>query len=91
MKLSPQKNTVDLLQEPQPTSPSEEKLAERVRRFVNERVPGCEDLIVEDRGCCVILQGRVPSAHAKWLCLQCSRHVAGVIHVIDELQIDEAK
>lgn len=43
---------------------------------------------VEVLGGQVILHGRVPSPHAQWLCVECCRHVAGVIRLIDELEMD---
>jgi hypothetical protein len=72
-----------------PSAPVKDELAGRVRQFLHERAPDCDLIAVEAIGGTVILHGHVPSPHAKWVCLQCCRHVAGVRHVIDELTIDE--
>jgi osmotically-inducible protein OsmY len=72
-------------------SPTPRELAERVRRFLRDRVPECVDVAVEASGCTVILHGHAPSSHAKRLCVECCRHIAGVVHVVDELEIDEQK
>ena len=63
------------------------------RRIINFfrtcRVPGLKDLEVEANTGTVIIRGVLPSQAAKLLCLECSRHVAGVIKVVDEVQVRE--
>jgi osmotically-inducible protein OsmY len=34
-----------------------------------------------------ILRGTVPSQSAKWRCVDCCRHVAGILNVIDHLVV----
>lgn len=73
------------------SGPTKDTLAQWVRRFLNQRIPDCNELSVEDRGCTVILRGHVPSSDIKRRCLQCSQRVAGGIHVIDELDVTKPK
>lgn len=89
MKLSAEDNHHSAVQKP-PYS-AENELTGRVRRFLHDRVPDSDGLSVETTGGTVILRGRMPSCHAKWLCLQCCQRVAGVIHIIDQLDVAEPK
>lgn len=69
-------------------STDDAELRQRVLRYLRTR--GIEDLenihVGVDRAV-VILQGRVTSPHLRWLCVNCARRVAGVIRVIDRLEI----
>lgn len=62
-------------------------LAWRIVAFLRTRVPDLHAVKVAASGGTVIVRGILPSAHEKWLCLECCRHVAGVVRVIDELQV----
>jgi osmotically-inducible protein OsmY len=48
-------------------------------------VPGVRSIRATAAGGNVLLDGWVPSFSAKHRCLQCCRHVAGVLNVIDRL------
>lgn len=51
-------------------------------------VPKAEALEVEVNGRTVTVRGRLPDRHAKWLCLECCRHVAGVLKLIDNVEVE---
>ena len=40
------------------------------------------------RGGTVVVSGKLCSSHAKWLCMECCRRVAGVIKIVDQLRIE---
>jgi osmotically-inducible protein OsmY len=64
-------------------------LKSRVMNFLNDRqVPGSMAVDVDVQGSTVILRGSLPSDHARWLCRECCRRVAGVLHLIDQLKTD---
>lgn len=66
------------------------ELRQRVRLFLNTRgIRGVESIDVEVNGATVVLRGRIASAHDRWLCVSCSSRVAGVLHVIDELEVED--
>ena len=67
---------------------AERDLEARVVSMLHARnVPGLQSLEIDTAGATVILRGRLPSPHAKWLCQECCRHVAGVIRLIDEVEV----
>jgi len=61
------------------------------RRIVNylvmRNVPGAKSIHALAVGGNVVLDGTVPSLSARHRCLQCCRHVAGVLNVIDRLDV----
>jgi len=65
-------------------------LRQRIMRFLRSR--GLESLhevhVDVDRGI-VFLRGTIPTSHDRWLCDTCARRVAGVIRLVDELQVEE--
>ena len=64
-------------------------LRRRVVNFLRDRgVPELHSLEVEADSGTVIIRGSLSSPQAKWLCLECCRHVAGVITLIDEVDIE---
>lgn len=64
------------------------ELKRRIINFLRTcRVPGLNDLEVEADTGTVIIRGTLPTDSAKWLCIECSRHVAGVVNVIDEVEV----
>ena len=66
------------------------ELRQRVERFLTTRgIRGMEGFRVDVDGGVVVLRGRVASAHDRWLCVSCSSRVAGVLHVIDELEVED--
>lgn len=63
-------------------------LQRRVRNFLECRhVPGVERIKIEVDGNTVTVHGVLPSPDAKRICLECCRHVAGVIRLIDEVEV----
>jgi len=66
------------------------ELRERVERFLRTRgICGLEHVRVDVEGGLVSLRGHISSPHDRWLCLNCSRRVAGVLDVIDELELED--
>ena len=66
----------------------ESSLKRRVRLFLQSRsIPGVEGIKVEADGNTVTLHGVLPSSNAKRVCLECCRHVAGVIRLIDDVVV----
>jgi osmotically-inducible protein OsmY len=64
------------------------ELEHRLVNFLNERhVPDSSSLRIESHGGTVVVHGRLHSKHDKWLCMECCRHVAGVIKLIDDVEI----
>ena len=64
------------------------ELKRRIINFLRTcRVPGLANLEVEAETGTVVIRGTLPSASAKWLCLECSRHVSGVVDVVDEIEV----
>lgn len=72
-------------------SAAEIELQRRVTQFLwGCGMTGLQQLRVELHGRTVVLRGRVPSARDRWLCANCCARVAGVLRVIDELEIEES-
>ena len=66
----------------------EADLSQRVLLFLaSSNVPGLRHVKVDVEGDTVILNGRVNSFYEKQLAAECSRRVAGVIHVVDLLEV----
>jgi BON domain-containing protein len=66
----------------------EDDLARRVKSFLAGRnVPGLRRLLVEVEGNSVILHGRVRTYYEKQLAITCCQRVAGVLNVIDEIEV----
>jgi len=64
-------------------------LRQRILSFLRTRgIDGLESISVEVHQGIVLLRGRIASPHIRWLCTNCTRRVAGVIRVIDELEIE---
>ncbi len=76
------------LDAPQRHTREDVELEHRLVNFLQERhVLENGSLEVEAHGGVVAVVGRVPSPHAKWLCIGCCRHVAGVIKLVDEIEV----
>lgn len=68
-----------------------DELCRRIQLFLNTRGIRCiEDVHIDVDGGVVVLLGHVPSAHDRWLCVSCTGHVAGVLHVVDKLEVRDA-
>jgi osmotically-inducible protein OsmY len=63
------------------------ELARRIVACLRDRAPDVEGIDVTVTGNTAEVRGRLHSPHEKWLCLECCRHVPGVMHVVDELVI----
>jgi hypothetical protein len=62
----------------------ENHLRRRIANLLQARnIPGLPGLDLHVDGGCVVLHGSLPSVHAKWLCIECCRHVPGVTGVVD--------
>lgn len=67
---------------------SSDDLRRRVIDFLYARqVPGVAGLQIETHAGTVVIRGRLASPLAKRLCLACCRRVAGVISLVDELDV----
>ena len=78
----------NLLKSRQPATTDDVDLAHRLVNILHGRnVPGREAVQVDVRGGTVVVSGRLHSKHAKWLCIECCRHVAGVIKLVDEVDV----
>jgi osmotically-inducible protein OsmY len=53
------------------------------------QVPGLLTIRINVQHGVVLVQGSLPSAQARRLCLECTRHVAGVMDLKEELTIDD--
>ena len=63
-------------------------LEHRIVIFLQDRhVPDCQSVQVKAASGTVVVRGQVSSAHSKWLCMECCRHVAGVIKLVDKVRI----
>ncbi len=62
-------------------------LKSRIVACLRDRIPELKGVHVTVFGGTAVLRGTLTSAHDKRLCLECSRHVPGVIRVIDELVV----
>jgi hypothetical protein len=61
------------------------ELQRRIVNYLGQRLPNVNTISVEIHSGTVILRGTVPSQSIQWRCLDCCRHVAGVLNVIDQL------
>lgn len=68
----------------------ESDLERRIKIFLaGQGVAALRRIAVSATGGTVKLGGRVHSFYEKQLCLNCCQHVAGVIRVIDEIDVEE--
>jgi len=67
----------------------DENLEHRLVNFLYGRhVPERESVQLDVHGGTVVVRGRLHSRHAKWLCIECCRHVAGVIKLVDKIKVE---
>ena len=65
-------------------------LENRIANCLYQRnVPNSRRIRADARVGTVVVSGRLPSRHAKWLCIECCRHVAGVIKLIDHVVVKQ--
>jgi osmotically-inducible protein OsmY len=64
-------------------------LKSRIVACLRDRIPNSQRVHVTAFGGTCVLRGTLSSAHEKRLCLECCRHVPGVIRVIDELVVTD--
>jgi hypothetical protein len=63
-------------------------LVRRVRNFLDQRsVPSLRRLAVEAAGTSIVLRGTVRSYYEKQLALNCCQRVAGVLDVVDAIEV----
>jgi osmotically-inducible protein OsmY len=63
------------------------ELERRIVNFLHLRLPDVSTIKVEAHHGTAILHGTVPSSSVQCRCLDCCRHVAGVLNVIDRLSV----
>jgi len=69
-------------------APEDSLLNRRLVNFLYERhVPDADGLEVQSHLGTVVISGRLASRHDKWLCLECCRRVAGVVKLIDQVEV----
>ena len=76
-----------------PERPTEDiDLENRIANFLHQRkVPAGEYLQADAHLGTVVVSGQLPTRHAKWLCMECCRHVAGVIKLVDNVVVQPDK
>jgi len=61
------------------------------RRVVNyllgHKIPALRRIEVEADNGTVVVRGQVPSFYQKQLCIHCSRRVAGVVRLVDQVKV----
>jgi hypothetical protein len=67
------------------------ELEHRLANFLYQRqVPDVDCVRLDARGGVIAVSGSLTSPHIKWLCMECCRRVAGVVTIIDELELAPA-
>jgi len=73
-----------------PTSEFDRDLQCRVRAFLAGRhYQALRRLRIEVKDGTVVLSGALPTFHQRQIALECARHVAGVLRVIDRLDVSD--
>ena len=62
-----------------------ELLKQRIIACLRDRLPNLQGIHVAVFGITVVLRGKVPSKNDKRLCVECCRHVPGVMRFVNEL------
>ena len=63
------------------------ELRRRIVNYLHQRLADLGSLEVETYHGTVVLRGEVSSQSVYWRCLDCCRHVAGVLNVVDRLVV----
>ena len=67
-------------------------LQHRLVNFLHARhVPERESVDIDVSGGVVVVRGPLHSDHAKWLCIECCRRVAGVIRLVDQVVVERPR
>ena len=67
-------------------------LESRIANFLfQQHVPGGERIHTDAQVGTVVVSGKLPSRHTKWLCVECCRRVAGVVKLVDRVVVDNEK
>ena len=64
-------------------------LKRRITACLSSRLPELQGIHITVYGNTATLRGEVRSLHEKRLCLECCRHVPGVMRVVDDLTLAE--
>ena len=73
---------------PTVTQAHDDELRRRIMNFLLARVVArVEQDQLKVTGGVVVISARLPSQHDKTVCLECCRHVAGVIRVVDRTHV----
>jgi osmotically-inducible protein OsmY len=69
-----------------------QNLTQRVALFLSQlRLTPHSRLVVEARGGVLTLTGVVPTYHQRQRIVAAARQVAGVIHVVDQMEVEESE
>jgi osmotically-inducible protein OsmY len=69
---------------------ADDDLARRVINYLHSKgIRSLREVSVEASRGTVLMQGTVGSFYEKQLCLNCTRRVAGVIELVDEIEVRE--
>jgi osmotically-inducible protein OsmY len=71
-------------------STSDVELERRILNYLRQRIGNLRDLEIEARDGRVIVRGTVPFSSIRRRLIDCSRSVAGVLHVIDRLEVNDS-
>jgi len=63
----------------------------RITACLRDRLPNLQGIRLTVIGNTVAIRGPVASVQEKRLCIECCRHVPGVVRVVDELLVAEEK
>jgi hypothetical protein len=78
------------IRDEQPAAAPNYDLSRRVGLFLaNANVPGLRRTRVDVDGDTVILFGRVRTFYERQIAVECSRRVAGVIQIEDQIEVDD--
>ena len=73
---------------PYPAENHDDELERRILSCLQKRgVNGLVNIEVSVTGGVATISGRLPSLHAKNICLECCRHVAGVLRTVDAIHV----
>lgn len=65
-------------------------LKRRVRQYLHDRhMPGLRRLSIDAQGGVVTVRGKVRTFYERQLCQHICRRVAGVLRVVDEVEVEE--